>query len=108
MILLDSDILVTDIRYTRDPRTAINQQVLQQIRAGQVTAGIVLHALLEVVGAISFGTAPANIPRLPAGLLAHYNLQVIPDPQRHPDYAGCDYDELVAQLTRQMSLGDAV
>lgn len=55
-----------------------------------------------------YGTPAAMIPLLPAALLAQYVLKLTPDPAAVPDYAGCTYDEVVAQTAQKMSLGDAV
>ena len=35
-------------------------------------------------------------------------MKLIPDLTSVPVYAGCNVDEIIAQMTRQMSLGDAV
>jgi hypothetical protein len=48
------------------------------------------------------------VPQLPRLLCAQYQLSVFPDPQSHPGYAGCTFDELVQQMTQRMALGDAV
>lgn len=108
MILLDSDVLIVDARYLRDSRFAINQQALQQLLSGGVPLGITVQALLEVVGVQSFNTPRSQIPGLPQRLMNQYQLHLWPDPSQVPDYAGCTFDGLVAQMSQQMSLGDAV
>jgi hypothetical protein len=108
VILLDSDILVLDLRFPRDPRFAVNQQTLQQLWADQLPLGITVQALLEVVGKISFNTAQAHITGLPGHLSGQYRLIALPDMQQHPNYAGCTVLEVIGQMTQQMSLGDAV
>ncbi len=108
MILLDSDVLILDFRYKRDPRYPVNRRVLGQILSGQVLGGITSHTLLEVVGNMSFNVPSADVPLLPALLAVQYNLLVLPDPGAAPDYAGCTVPELIAQMGVKMSLGDAV
>ncbi len=108
MILLDSDVLVLDLRYPNDPRFTENRQALQRSQGVPGGAGIMVQALLEVVGILSFSTSPGNIPFLPDDLLMQYGLSPLPDPQRHPDFAGCTVPELVTQMSRQMSLPDAI
>jgi hypothetical protein len=83
-------------------------QVLQLIQSGQVRAGIMAHALLEVTGNMSHNTSISQILSLPTRLLVQYGLTVVPDPQSHPGYAGCTFDELVIQIATQMALADAV
>jgi hypothetical protein len=108
VIVIDSDVLVIEVRYPNDPRFAVNRQALQQIQADHFSLGISAHALLEVVGILSFNTSSANIVHLPGYLVHQYGLLVLPDPQQHPDYAGCTVQEVLLQVAQQMALGDAV
>lgn len=108
MILLDADILLIDVRYPNDARFAVNRQFLDQLRAGAVAAGITSQALLEVVGILSFNLSAARIVHLPRQLLVQFGLTVFPDWQQRPEYAGCTVPDLIAQMSRRMSLGDAV
>jgi hypothetical protein len=108
VILIDSDVLLIELRYRNDARFAVNRQALQQAQADPVPLGITSQVLLEVVGNLSFGTSPQQIPLLPRYVCASYGLQVVPDVQQHPDYAGCTVGELLAQMGAQMALGDAV
>lgn len=80
MILVDSDILVLDLRYQADPRYADNKSVLQRLQSEALPVGITCQALLEVVGILSYNTGRAQISRLPQYLTAHYGLNVFPDP----------------------------
>ena len=109
MIVLDAAILVLDItNYANDPNLAANRRFLESIVANKVARGITTQGLLEVAGKRSYQTPVALIPRLPAFIAAQYGLKLIPGPADVPEYAGCTFDEVVAQLARQMSLGDAV
>jgi hypothetical protein len=106
MILLDSDVLLIDLRYPNDPRFVLNRQVLQ--RLAQVPLGVMSQTLLEVVGNLSFNTPVARIPQLPSYVATRYRLAVFPSFQQCPDYAGCTVFEVLTQMERQMALGDAV
>ena len=108
MILLDSDVLLLDLRYRNDPKSAVNRQALQQLRAANLALGITSQALLEVVEILSFNIPAGDIPLLPGLLCSQYRLSVRPDFHLHPEYAGCKVPELVTQMGRQMALGDAV
>ena len=108
MILLDADILLIELRYRNDTRFAVNRQILDIFQAGHVRVGMTAQALLEVVGVLSFNISSARVPRLPDLLCVQYGLAILPDPQQHPGYAGCTFEELVSQMSRQMALGDAV
>lgn len=108
MILLDSDVLLIELRYTKDPRFAINRQALQRLQTDGLPSGVTAQALLETVGVLSFNTSPLQVPHLAGQIVALYKLAVLPDLQTHPDYAGCSVSELLSQMSKQMSLGDAV
>jgi hypothetical protein len=108
MILLDSDVLLIDLRYPNDAKFAVNRQTLDRIRDRQLACGITIQTLLETVGILSFNLSSARLPRLPNLLRVQYRLSVVPDPQQHPGYAGCTIDELVQQMSQRMALGDAV
>jgi hypothetical protein len=108
MILLDSDVLLIAHRYQHDAKFPENDQALQQIRADAIQLGITSQALLEVVGILSYNVRASAIPRLPRFLIGQYGLLVFPDLNHNPDYASCTVPELLTQMTKQMSLGDAV
>jgi hypothetical protein len=73
-----------------------------------VPLGITAQALLEIAGILSFNVPSAQVALVPSQVTAQYRLTVFPDFQHHPDYAGCTVQELIAQMSRQMALGDAV
>jgi hypothetical protein len=108
VILLDSDVLLIELRYTNDSRFAVNRQALQRLQGDGTPLGVTTQVLLEVVGTLSFNTSPPQIPRLPRYLCGAYGIQVVPDLQQHPQYAGCTVDEVLTQMSSQMALGDAV
>jgi len=62
VILLDSDVVLLDRRYQRDPRFGLNHQTLQELSSRKEPVGMTLQALLEVVGILSFNIARVDIP----------------------------------------------
>lgn len=108
MILLDSDILLIDRRYTNDPRHAVNRLFLQQAQASTMPLGITTQAILEVIGALSFNVSPAKVLTLLDDLTSDYGLIILPDLQQHPEYAACTVNDVLVQIRQQMALGDAV
>jgi hypothetical protein len=108
MILLDADVLLIAHRYQKDPRFSRNQQALQEIQANSIGLGITSQALLEVVGVLSYNMPSGNVVHLPHLLMGVYGFLVFPDLQQDPIYAGCTVAELLAQMSLQMSLADAV
>jgi hypothetical protein len=108
MILVDSDVVLIDLRYVNDPKFGVNRQTLQQVQADKIPLGITSQSLLETVGILSFNTSAARVAQLPLYICVQYNLTVLPDMNWHPDYAGCTASELITQMSKQMALGDAV
>ena len=64
--------------------------------------------MLETVGILSFNIAPADVPLLFDQIAVQYGLIVLQDTVTHPTYPGCTVADLIAQMSRQMSLGDAI
>ena len=108
MILLDADVLLLDIRYPGDARFATNRAALDRLRNEGWRVGVTVQALLEVVGILSFNVSPSKLQVLWRQLPIQYGLDVCPDPESHPNYAGGTVPELLAQMTKRMALGDAV
>jgi hypothetical protein len=108
VIVLDADVLIVDLAYPGDPNYAANRRFLDYIEANGIDSRITTQGLLEVVGKRSYNTPVAGVSLLPGVLLATYHLTAVPEPASVPEYAGCAYDEVVAQIARQMSLGGAV
>lgn len=108
MILLDADVVLIDRKYTTDSRYSINRAALARLVAEGHALGMVVHAVLEVVGVMSHGTAAVDVPLIPAALRKLYGVTIVPDPVAEPEYARCTYDELLRQMSLKMSLGDAV
>jgi hypothetical protein len=108
VILLDSDVLMIELRYPYDRKASRNRLALQTIQADGIALGVTAQVLLEVVGNLSFNTSRAQVSRLPHTIITSYNLTVLPNLSTNPDYAGCTVAELITQMSQQMSLADAV
>jgi len=107
VILLDADVLLLDCRYPADPRAPVNRKALDALRAAGAVTIITTQVLLEVVGVLSFQTAAADIPSLPAALATKYGVGILPDPAVFPDAAGWPVADVAAVMTRKLALGDA-
>ena len=108
MILLDSDVLMIELRYPNDRKASRNRLALQTIHADGIALGVTAQVLLEVVGNLSFNTSRAGVSRLPHTIVTSYNLTVVPAFLANPDYAGYTVAELITQMSQQMALSDAV
>jgi hypothetical protein len=105
---LDADVILIDRKYVTDKRRAVNTAALARLLAEGHPLGMVAHAVMEVVGVMSYGTPSAGVPLIPDALRTVYGITILPDPAAEPDYAGCTYDDLIRQMSLKMSLGDAV
>jgi hypothetical protein len=108
VILLDANVILLDTRYQRDVNYPTNRSALSALAASGLALGITAQALYEVVGVMSFQMPHRLILDLPSDLQTRYSLNIVPNPERITDYAGCTYAEVLWQLAEQMALGDAV
>jgi hypothetical protein len=108
VILLDADVILIDQKFVTDTRHATNRTAIDRLQADGKALTMVAHAVLEVVGVLSYGTPVADIPRIPNALHTPYGITIIPDPIQEADYARCTFDDLLGQMSQKMSLGDAV
>jgi hypothetical protein len=108
MIVLDSDVLVMDLRYSRDARFALNRQALDKLVQSQLPLGITCHTLLEVLGVLTFNLATSDLLDLVIQLPIRYRLSVIPEPNLNPAYAGLSCDDVRGAIARRLAIGDAV
>lgn len=108
MILLDADVVLIDRKFTTDVRYTTNRAALDRLRTNGHALAMVAHAVLEVVGAMSFGTPAADVPLIPDAIRTLYGIAILPDLVTEPEYARCTFDEVLSQMCLKMSLGDAV
>jgi len=108
MIVLDADVLLFDIRYGRDPRFAVNKQVLDYFRQSQIPLGITCQTLLEILGVCTFNLRRSDLSDLADQIPVIYRLAILPDPSGDPSYVGASYREVRDQIANRLSLGDSV
>jgi hypothetical protein len=108
VILLDADVILIDQKFVTDTRHATNRAVIDRLGVDGHALAMVAHAVLEVVGVLSYGTPAANVPLIPNALITTYGITIIPDPIQESDYARCSFDDLLQQMSQKMSLGDAI
>ena len=107
MILLDADILILDIRYPRDDRFATNERFLTTLQENDISRGITLYALLEVIGILSFNLPTDQIQKLFTLLPKRYGLQVVPLLETSQVTPTFSLSAILAQVEKKMALGDA-
>jgi hypothetical protein len=108
LILLDADVLLIDRRYPQDPKYSRNREALYRLGREGHELGMTTQAWLEVVGILSFTTSISDIAGLPEMIALNHRLTIIPDISTSPNYEGVSLVDVINQMARQMSLGDAV
>jgi hypothetical protein len=106
MILLDADLLLLDIRYPRDVRFSLNEQLLKTLQERGLERGMTLYALLEVIGVLSFNLPTDQIQQLYTVLPRRYGLQVTPALTVGQETPGFPLSALLSQIEKKMALGD--
>lgn len=107
MIVLDTDVLILDLRFPRDARFANNRRFLEYAK-NRLPLAMTCHGLLEVIGKLSFSVQQADILKLTNQLPHQYGFQVVPHPTLLSDYAACSVGDVLAAIGERMALGDAV
>jgi hypothetical protein len=108
MIVLDSDVLVIDLRYPADARYLVNRKVLDALQLGSQHLIITCQTLLEIIGVVSFNSPAAWTADLPVKIPVWYAVEVVPSLQVHPVFANCSVDALIGIMVQRCSLGDAI
>jgi hypothetical protein len=108
VIVLDTDILIVDMRFPGDVRYPVNRRFLDHASQTGLPLIITVQTLLEVVGKCSFNVPQTEIVQLAARIPIQYDLKVLPDTATKPEYAGCTIAEVLVRIEQRMSLGDAV
>jgi hypothetical protein len=108
VILLDSNVLLIDVKYHNDQNFAKNRQALNALIASGIPIALPTQVILEIVGVLSFGTPAADGRKVWPTSQSRYNLQIVPDPTVVPEHSGCAADEIIAQMVCKRHSGDAV
>ena len=95
-----------DLRYPRDPKSALNQKFLDKIRSKKPRGVTSIFNILEVCGILSHNLSPSNLFNLYADFCRQYQIQVFfpSDPMGNLEY---DVSLIFQQIMKKQSLGDA-
>jgi len=108
MIVLIADVLLLDMKYTRDARFVTNRQVLDHLRIQSTPVSITCHTLLEILGVACFNSSAKALRDLADEIPVDYGLIVLPAPAFDLIYAGLDYQAVRDRIATRLSIGDAV
>jgi hypothetical protein len=83
MVIIDSDVLLVELRYLRDERHPINAQFLHNVRGS--APALAIYTLMEVLGQLSFNLAADRLAQWESWLQRRHNLTIL-----WPNTAGLD------------------
>ncbi|PKO20319.1 MAG: hypothetical protein CVU38_20745 [Chloroflexi bacterium HGW-Chloroflexi-1] len=111
MVVIDSDVLLLEFAYHRDPRQDENALFLQTVR--HLAPGITIYTLMEVLGQLSFNLSADEFIRRPAWLEANYGLGVLwpkPGELEAEDFFRREIQEqpFARMQAHRMAFGDAL
>ncbi len=75
MVILDSDVLLIELRYPRDERAPLNTRFLSDVRGSG--PAIAVYTLMEVLGQLSFNLAAARLLQWESWLQRRHNLTIL-------------------------------
>jgi hypothetical protein len=75
VVVIDSDVILIEMRYGRDARHHVNAQFLRAVRVA--TPALTIYTLMEVLGQLSFNLPPAKLARWETWLIEQYRLAVL-------------------------------
>jgi hypothetical protein len=107
LILIDTNILVIDLRYKRDTNFKVNQAFLSDIaqnRNGFTT----LVNLLELCGILSFNLNRDQLLNLWTYFYDKYKITVLPEPDLQSVFPGISISRLFDLFCKKSSFGDAL
>lgn len=97
MVIIDSDVLLIELRYPRDVRCPTNTQFLKGVRGS--APAIAIYTLMEVLGQLSFNLSADKLARWEIWLQRCHNLTIL-----WPNSAGLDARIFFARAIYQQPL----
>ena len=107
LILIDTNILVIDLRYKRDANFKVNQVFLSSV--AQLCNGFTtIVNLLELCGILSFNLNRDQLNDLWTYFYDRYKITVLPEPNLTSNFPDLEIRRLFGILCKRSSFGDAL
>jgi predicted nucleic acid-binding protein len=107
LILIDTNIFVIDLRYTRDTNYKVNQAFLTSVaKFGNGFTTIV--NLLELCGILSFNLNRDQLLDLWHYFYDRYKITILPEPELQSTFPGLEISQLFNIMSKKSSFGDAL
>lgn len=107
LTVIDSDVFIRDLRYTRDKEFKTNQHFLESI-AKTGNGATTLVNLLEVCGILSYNLEFSQLKELFFYFPHRYQLQVLPVHSLQGPLPEVGISDLFSFIENKLSLGDAL
>ena len=107
MILIDSNVLVIDLRYRRDPLFPVNRKFLDRVKADGNGATTLVN-LLEVAGILSHNLNPGQLQALLTFFTRQYGIGVFPAYELGGALPAVPLAQLMGTIGEKCSFGDAL
>ncbi|MCI0413061.1 hypothetical protein L0222_09700 [bacterium] len=107
LIVVDTDIFIRDLRYSRDRESKINRRFLDTIRT-QGNAVTTIVNLLEICGILSFNLSPTQLKELFSYFPRRYQVDVLPLHSLEEPLPEVGISNLFEQIGMKLSFGDAL
>lgn len=106
-VLIDTDVFVIDLRYSRDRHYAENKAFLERVKRGELVGSTTLYNLMEVCGILSFNLSPQLLEELFIGFAERFNVTIL-FPNQEEEKVCFLPEELLGVMKHKLSFGDAL
>lgn len=107
LIVVDTDIFIRDLRYSRNRESKTNRRFLETIRK-QGNAATTIVNLLEICGILSFNLSPAQLKELFFYFPRRYQVDVLPVHSLDEPLPEIGIGNLFERIGVKLSFGDAL
>ena len=107
LVLIDTNIFVIDLRYTRDINYETNQRFLAYTEKRQIGFTTIIN-LLELCAILSFNLNERQLTELWFYFQERYKIVVLPHPDLHSNFPLITLGDIFDLLKKKTSLGDAL
>lgn len=77
MVVIDTDVLLVEFAFQRDPRAQANHKFLSLVQRREANPATTIYNLMELLGQLSFNLSPAKLDAWPEWLQRAYGLSIL-------------------------------
>lgn len=103
---VDSDVFVRYLRYQRDDRQLMNDQLIHLMKSKKIRAATSIYNLLEVLGVLSFNVSGEKLRNLYESFCSEFQIKILAKVSSTGDWI-YSLEDIYQAIARKQSLGDA-